>query len=114
MLFPFRGQPSPKNKNLREPIFERRGRDVIDQFETLRLNQISSEDIREELTSVERVYSMGDKLYKYSYEFYGSVEYWWVIAWYNNRPTDTHCKIGDTIHIPMPLEKAIILATRER
>ena len=50
---------------------------------------------------------MGDKYYKYSYEFYGTPDYWWLISWFNpEKPTDLQCKIGDIIYIPLPLGKA--------
>ena len=41
-------------------------------------------------------------------------EYWWLIAWFNNKPTDIHCKVGDVLYIPLPLDKAIVIATREK
>jgi hypothetical protein len=100
---------------VREEIETRRNpADGVRQFSTLRLNEPTPEELRDELRTIEKVYSMGDKLYKYSYEIYGSTEYWWVIAWFNNKPTDTHCKIGDVISIPIPLERAIVIATREK
>ena len=53
-------------------------------------------------------------MYKYAHEIYGSTQYWWIIAWFNNKPTDIHCKIGDVIYVPVPLDKAVVIATREK
>ena len=32
---------------------------------------------------------------------------WWVIAWYNKKPTEAHVKAGETIVIPLPLDKIL-------
>ena len=37
-------------------------------------------------------------------EHYGNPKYWWVIAWYNQRPTENMLNLGNTIIIPKPLE----------
>ena len=102
------------DSKLRENIFARKNVDEVVQTKTLRLNEPTEEELRTELTFVERVYGHGDKVYKYAYELYGDTEYWWIIAWFNNKPTDTHCSIGDIIHIPMPLDRALVIATREK
>ena len=38
---------------------------------------------------------------------YGDPKLWWVVAWYNKRPTDAHYNIGDKVFIPKPLEKIL-------
>lgn len=98
----------------RENIFARKLVDKVTQTKTLRLNEPTEEELRDELTFIEKTFSIGDKMYKYAHEMYGDAEYWWIIAWFNNKPTDSHCKVGDTIYIPMPLDKAIVIATREK
>lgn len=57
------------------------------------------------LNLVRETWKLGDKLYKYSYKYYGSSELWWIIAWFNQKPTEGHFNIGDPILIPMPLER---------
>jgi hypothetical protein len=32
---------------------------------------------------------------------------WWLIGWYNQKPTEAHFKIGDTVLIPLPLEEIL-------
>jgi len=32
---------------------------------------------------------------------------WWVIAWFNKLPTESHIKLGDVIYIPMPLNEIL-------
>ena len=47
-----------------------------------------------------REWTFGDSLYKLSYQYYNTIEFWWVIALVNNKPTDAHFKFGDMITIP--------------
>ena len=55
-------------------------------------------------------YAVGDTLSKISYKYYGDSRYWWVLAWFNGKPLDFHCKIGDNIVVPMPLQDALMQA----
>tara|TARA_Y100000296_G_C5035208_1_gene186894 strand:+ start:247 stop:612 length:366 start_codon:yes stop_codon:yes gene_type:complete len=57
------------------------------------------------LQNISHIWNRGDKYYKLAYEHYGSGKYWWVIAWFNRRPTESHINIGDVIYVPMPFEK---------
>ena len=51
----------------------------------------------------------GDRFYKLAFEFYGKAEYWWVIALFNNTPTESHVKRGDIILVPLDYEAVIRL-----
>ena len=52
-------------------------------------------------------WSQGDRYWKLAAEHYGEPTYWWVIARFNYRPTESHVKVGDTIIIPKPLEVVV-------
>tara|TARA_Y100001973_G_scaffold94337_1_gene146272 strand:- start:5226 stop:5570 length:345 start_codon:yes stop_codon:yes gene_type:complete len=91
-------------------ILEKRGLTSIKQYAKLKIPYLSEED-RRGITTVKHIYKTGDKLYKISHEYYGDARYWWVLAWWNRKPTDFHCNIGDTIYIPLPLKEALYLAT---
>ena len=56
-----------------------------------------------DIPSVSRIWKHGDKLRKLAFRQYGSSQWWWVIAWFNKKPTDAHFGIGDTVHIPLDL-----------
>jgi len=58
------------------------------------------------------IWQASDTLYKLSHLYYGSIEYWWIIAWFNQKPTDYNIELGDSIWIPFPLEEAILLYKR--
>lgn len=53
------------------------------------------------------VWSLGDRFFKLAYKHYGDSALWWIIAWWNQTPTESHLEIGDVIQIPMPLDKAL-------
>mgnify|MGYP003629044687 CR=1 FL=1 len=52
---------------------------------------------------ITHVWSMGDRYYKLADKHYGSSEYWWIIAFFNKRPTEFHIEAGDLIRVPQPL-----------
>ena len=47
---------------------------------------------------------MGSKFHKLAEKFYGDPTLWWVIAYFNKKPTDFHAKIGEMIFIPKQWE----------
>jgi hypothetical protein len=51
-----------------------------------------------------KIWSVGEKYFKLAYEYYGDPEYWWVIAWYNQKPLETDFVPGEVVEIPLPLE----------
>tara|TARA_S200000501_G_C20609722_1_gene649730 strand:- start:333 stop:674 length:342 start_codon:yes stop_codon:yes gene_type:complete len=102
------------DSKLREKIYSRMRVEEVTQTETLRLNDLSEDDLRTNFTYVEKIVSQGDKMYKFAHEIYDNADYWWIIAWFNNKPTDAHCKIGEVLYIPLPLDRAISVATREK
>jgi hypothetical protein len=99
---------------MRPGIFYRRGLTTVRQYARLKFNSPDAED--DETTAIEtyeRVMATGERMSKWAHEFYGSAEYWWVISWYNKRPTDSHIQLGEIISIPKDLEYAIYIATKE-
>ena len=54
-------------------------------------------------------WSYGDRYYKLAGQYYGIPEYWWVIAWWNGRPTEASIQNGTVIQIPTNLEQALTL-----
>ena len=32
---------------------------------------------------------------------------WWVLAWYNEKPTESHFEVGGVVLIPTPVEEVI-------
>tara|TARA_Y100000034_G_scaffold129775_1_gene186885 strand:- start:677 stop:1009 length:333 start_codon:yes stop_codon:yes gene_type:complete len=86
-----------------EEVFEERDVRRINHFTTPRLRHLDPTQIRY-LTRATHIWKVGDRYYKLAHKHYGNSKYWWAIAWYNKRPTESHVKIGETIYIPKPLE----------
>ncbi len=89
-----------------------RGVNNIIHYGRATLNELD-DDQRERYSKRKHIFKHGDRLYKLSHQYYGDSAYWWIIAWFNNKPTDSHCKLGDEIMIPFPLEDVVWYATRE-
>jgi hypothetical protein len=58
---------------------------------------------RIDIKTVGAVWRRGDRLSKYAEKYYSDPQLWWVIALYNNKPTDAHFTIGDIFYIPTDL-----------
>ena len=89
-----------------EEILEERGVNHITQFYTPRLRHPTRRG-KSGLNRIGHVWKIGDRYWKLAQEHYGDGKLWWVIAWYNKKPTEAHVKIGDTIVIPMPLDQVL-------
>lgn len=101
------------DSSLRELIHSRKNVDVVKIKERLPYYYPTEEELRDEINHFTEVYKTGDRLYKFAYKYYGDVDLWWVIAWYNNKPTDSHFKLGDVVYIPRELDVALRIATKE-
>ena len=88
-------------------ILKKRGIRTIEQFLTARLNYPDINEIANLQVATE-VWTVGTKYFKLAKKYYGSEEYWWVIAWYNGYPTEFDVRKGDILTIPLNLEKALI------
>lgn len=53
------------------------------------------------------VWGVGSRLHKLAEQHYNDPRYWWVIAFYNKKPTDADFSIGQVVRIPVPLETAL-------
>ncbi len=87
-------------------FFEKRNVPLIRHYETARLLTPSPDQINS-LSVVQHIWTVGDRYYKLAADYYKNPKYWWLIAWYNQTPTEAHLKLGDLVYIPMPLERAL-------
>jgi len=79
--------------------FDNRGLQNIDQYATFFFNR---RYFKGAFATREHVWAKGDRLFKLANIYYDSVEYWWIIALWNDKPTDAHYNYGDVIEIPYP------------
>ena len=52
------------------------------------------------------VWQIGSRLHKISEKYYNDPSYWWLIGFYNKKPTDANYSIGDVVKVPVSLEEA--------
>lgn len=89
-----------------DKYFEDRGVKFIRHYNTPKLKHPTAKQIGR-LQPVGHLWVLGDRYFKLSHRYYGDSRLWWVIAWYNQKPTESHVKIGDTIYIPFPLDRIL-------
>jgi len=78
------------------------------QYNSMKLNTLTPDDVAE-LTVIDHLWKSGDRYYKLAYKYYGSTDLWFLLAWFNKRPTDHHVTLGTPVRIPLPLEKVLYL-----
>ena len=88
---------------------EIRGRTHIRHFTTPMLRYPTDLEKQNNITAVGHIWKTGDRYYKLANTQYGDPRYWWVIAWYNKKPTEAHVNLGDSIYIPTPLHSVLEL-----
>ena len=84
-----------------------RGLKWIKQFNTPKMSYPTDQQARENFTTIKHIWATGDRYFKLADEYYGDPTMWWVLAFYNQKPTEFHIKLGDIIFIPTPLESIL-------
>ena len=85
-------------------IFYRRNKSFIEQYKTKRIKYPSEEQIQR-LVLKNHIWTMGDRYWKLAEKHYGNGELWWILAWFNKKPTELHVLAGDLIYIPFPIDE---------
>ena len=83
--------------------FEKRGVLRIKQYRTSFLKNEDLDNVPHTLY----VWRDGDNFWKLSKRFFGFEKYWYIIARFNNAPTEAHLSVGDQIKIPTNLSIAL-------
>jgi hypothetical protein len=83
--------------------FRNRSVKSIKHYTTVKLRYPTSEEMVK-LDILTENWKLGDRLYKYAYKHYGDPNLWWIIAWFNKKPTENDYEIGEEVLIPFPLE----------
>mgnify|MGYP001256007819 FL=1 len=101
------------NDGYKKELFYDRDVKQIIQYDTAEINYPTLEEINT-LSSTQLVWGATDKLYNIAQAYYQSPQYWWVIAWYNRKPTEAHFNVGDIYYVPQPLNKALDLYRKRK
>lgn len=91
---------------LYDEVFEERNVNGIRHYSTAILEYPTLRQMRD-LVIKKHVWTVGDRYYKLAIQSYGDASYWWVIALFNQRPTEAHWKPGEVVEIPLPLERVL-------
>lgn len=86
--------------------YDKNKREFLLKKETINIKYPEFGDILE-FEFVSYVWSVGSSYYKLADLHYGDPRYWWVIAWFNKKPTESHCALGDIIRIPKPIGQVL-------
>jgi len=87
-----------------DDLRHRRGAKQIKQYLTQQLHTLTAAE-RSQITTVQHIWTTGDRFYKLAHQYYSDSEYWWIIGWYNQLPTENHVKLGQVIMIPFPPDR---------
>jgi len=104
-------RPFINDEDLFEEFFEERDLRYIKQYGTGIMRHPTVAD-RASLQRIDHIWKLGDRLSELAHRYYGDSTLWWVIAWYNQRPTEAHFKIGARIRIPLPLDRVLAILKR--
>jgi len=91
--------------------FKNRGISSVKHYTTAELHYPKVEELQDVTINIEN-YSVGDRYFKFAQKYYGDPSYWWVIAHYNQKPTENLFNIGDIVYIPTPLTKILEIIER--
>ncbi|MHA2350690.1 MAG: hypothetical protein ACXADL_13795 [Candidatus Thorarchaeota archaeon] len=94
------------DRNYKNVFFKNRDMEQVFQYDSPQIAFPNPSEIRN-LTSLLMVWGATDKLYNVSAKYYGSPEYWWVIAWYNQKASEAEFKVGDEYYVPLPLDEVL-------
>ena len=83
-----------------------RGISQIKQYNTPTFRHPEANEIKN-FKTIKHIWGTGDRYFKLAEEYYDDPEMWWVIALYNQKPTEFHVKLGDVIFVPVPLETVL-------
>ena len=86
--------------------FEGRAVNFIHQYTTPILNHPTIDEVQS-LNEINHIWTQGDRFYKLAHKYYNDSKLWWVIAWYNQKPTENHFQLGDIVYVPQPLSQVL-------
>ena len=83
-------------------LLKNRGLKFVNQYETPKFEHPQLADYSN-FNIVDHVWGLGDRYYKLADQFYDDPTKWWVIALFNQKPTDFHIDLGEVVYVPTPL-----------
>ncbi len=72
------------------------------QYDTANIKYPTAQEMQN-MEKILHIWKQGDSYEKLAFEYYKDSTYWWIIAQFNQKPTEQHVTVGDNIYIPLPL-----------
>lgn len=92
-----------------ESIMDERGRKKINHHVVAQLKHPSAEMLRN-VRVISHIWQTGDRFWKLAHQYYdGKPDLWWIIAWFNQTPTEHDVMLGQIIDIPLPLDEILVI-----
>ena len=85
---------------------EKRSANKIIHFSTSKMPLLTKEK-RKNLNTVTHIWRFGDRYWNLAAKYYNDPSLWWLIAWYNSAPTESHVTLGANVFIPLPLDRVL-------
>ena len=73
----------------------------------VRLQNVKYPEILRDSSDTYVYTTRGDRYDTLAQTYYGDSEYWWIIAWFNKKPTEQHIELGETILVPLFLDELL-------
>lgn len=86
--------------------FKKRGVNFINHYVTPIL-KYPTDDQLSKMSFTSHTWTVGDRYWKLAVKHYKNPRYWWIIAWFNRKPTEAYIMAGDVIYIPTSLEQIL-------
>ena len=89
-----------------DELFENRGVTIVEQYTTPKFKAPTQKQLNK-IVFVEHYYVSGERFFKLAQKFYGDQQYWYIIARFNNKPTEAQVADGEILKIPTNLQQAL-------
>tara|TARA_B100000287_G_C20391063_1_gene685653 strand:+ start:141 stop:494 length:354 start_codon:yes stop_codon:yes gene_type:complete len=99
-------------KEYQESLLDRRDLVQIIQYSTARFYYPTFQE-RAAMSTVPFVWTATSKMYNVAAQFYGDPKLWWLIGWFNQKPTEAHWKVGDVAFIPANSKEVLTFFRRQ-
>jgi len=84
-------------------VFRKRGLKFLTHYDTAVFQRIHAGDYSN-IETIQQAWKIGDRFSKLAEFYYHDPSLWWIIARFNEKPTESHVELGELVFIPVPLE----------
>ena len=81
-------------------LIEKKDLNYINHYSTI--SNVKKNNLKENILYIKYEWKASDKFYKLAQEYYSDPSLWWIIAHFNDIPTEHEISIGQIIKIPNP------------